>query len=350
MSKVYRLSFLSFDALPLLDPSVRHGIGGAEVRAVTFARGLRRLDAERGARYAFNFIVRKPDRGPTKRSGSSPVNSKSILAGGPANPVAFPIHYYEKSGTSFLGKLTNSIAKRLGGFGFGEQQPTSDNFFANLQSDVLLCFGIRNDTAKFVRAAKESGKRSVVFLTSDRNIDDAMRRGSRKRGVYGEIGHFCRYALMNADCVVTQSAFQQQQLQERLQIESQLIRNPIELDSYLDHGIETTQAASAEGDSPRVLWVGRADTFSKRADLCLEVAKRCPKVRFKMVMNNHDEATFDEIQRDAPTNVEIIEHVPFREVESHLCFINVAAEHIFGRRFPQFVFASGQIWQAHRFA
>lgn len=294
------ITFVSYDAYPLLDADASGGIGGAEVRACTFARGLR----ERG-RKEIDFVI-------GDRSG---LKSK---AGG------FSVVPYRKHRRRGLAKLGASLAKRF------TSLPAMDPFYRDLETNVLLCFGVRNDTASIVRAAKESGKRAIVFLTSDRNIEDANRYGRRNRGAYGEIGELCRYTLSEADRVVAQTPYQLEML-KRMEVDADLIRNPIECSRRFK--------VQPRRQPPTALWVGRADTFSKRADLCVELARRSPHVQFQMIMNNHDEKTFDAIRRTAPENVRIIERVPFEQIESFFAaaavLVNTSAAEGFPNSFLQ---------------
>ena len=96
----------------------------------------------------------------------------------------------------------------------------------------------------------------------------------RTGGSTAKLGHWCRYTLEHADLVVVQSPYQRDRLQQELGLASSLIRNPIDL---------LQRASAATAAQPTVLWVGRADTYSKRADVCLELAQHCPDIRFRMV-------------------------------------------------------------------
>ena len=161
-----QVTFVSFDAYPLLNPEIKSGIGGAEVRAVTFARGLNQnpgIDVD--------FVIRQQ-------------SNLASHAGG------FPIHAYTKPRLHPFRKLRQSISKRI------TKEPTPNDFFRDLDTDVICCFGVRNDTASIVRSARESGKKVLLFLTSDRNIEDALRQGRSDRGIYGEHGHLCRYTCL----------------------------------------------------------------------------------------------------------------------------------------------------------
>ena len=277
-----RLSFISLAAYPLLDEAVGGGIGGAEVRAVTFARGLQRLDD-----HQIEFVVAPH---PSLR--------------GSADGIKITPYRKPRGALRAIAKWRHAVTQRIW------EQPLADPFYHRLEADVLLCFGLRNDSAAIVRAALESGKKTVLFLTSDRNICDAQRRGRKDRGAYGEIGANCRYALRSANRVVSQTAYQQRALRETLGIESHVIRNPISLAN--SRRVMTKRRVA--------LWVGRADTFSKRADLCVELARRCPSIKFQMIMNNHDDVTFQALVESAPENVQIVEFVPFAEIERY--FIN----------------------------
>lgn len=296
-----RVTFVSLDAYPLIDPTISAGIGGAEVRAMTFARG---LQAAHGVNV--DIVVRQ-------------------RPGLPRVAAGFGIHGYTKTSVGALTKLGQSIAKRW------THHPTTNAFFHELDTDIVLCFGVRNDTASVIRSVRESGKRCVLFLTSDRNIEDARRQGRGDRGAYGELGHLCRFALQHADSVVVQTPYQQAALSELLGITGRLIRNPIDL---------AWQAKSLpDTKKPTILWIGRADTFSKRADLCIELAKRCANYHFKMIMNNHDPATFQQLVAMAPANVEIVEQVPYQQIEAHFrqatLLINTSAAEGFPNSFLQ---------------
>lgn len=275
-----RLAFAVLDAYPLLDNTASGGIGGAEVRAVTFARALQR------EAYDIQFVVRPQEGLKTESSG-----------------IRITAYQKHRGARRTAERIRQSVSKRI------TRLPPHDRFYSSLDSDVVLVFGVRNDTASIIRSAKESGKRTVLFLTSDRNIADAKRFLPGDRGVYGERGHLCRYALKSADRTVVQTKFQLNELWRLLRVEGALIPNPIELGA-----VEVSKRVKP----PVALWVGRADTFSKRADLCVELAKRCPNIQFKMVMNNHDETTFAAIRDSAPTNVDIIERVSFDKIDD--CF------------------------------
>ena len=165
-----------------------------------------------------------------------------------------------------------------------------------------------------VRSIKHQGQRVVVFLTSDRTLTDIRRTGRRSRGAYGEIGSFCRYALQTADAVVVQSQTQRRALHDTLGVSSMLIRNPIDLRASTD---DRSSLAVQRPNGPFALWVGRGDTFSKRADLCLRLARQCPQIPFLLIMNRQEASVYDQLLSQAPDNVTVVERVPWGHIEAY---------------------------------
>ena len=120
---------------------------------------------------------------------------------------------------------------------------------------------------------------------------------------------------MNADRIVAQTERQRLLLRERFGKSSTLIRNPI--GHQADHGQLKKPVAE-----DYLLWVGRAETFSKRADKLFQLARMCPAVQFVAILNKRDEKTFASLVRTVPNNVVIVEHVPFGKID---CYFRHAA-------------------------
>ena len=277
-------------ALPVLCPDAAGGIGGAEVRAVTFAHAL----AER-PEFDLAMIVSSELPRPTQKIDGLTVHFEPRRLAQPSTPWEAAWRHVQAASIRWSG----SMSKRWVGV------PARRPFHERLAWDTLLCFGVTNRTASLVRSARRTGRRAIVFLTTDRTLDDLQRRGRRDRGVYGELGCLCRYAVRNAAEIVVQKKSQQLALRQRFGLESHLIRNPIRLETVESPRDELPRLPA----SPCVLWVGRGDTFSKRADLCLALARRCPAWPFVVVMNRHEEAAYAQLLSHVPPNVTLIERV-----------------------------------------
>lgn len=301
-------------AAPLLLPHVQGGIGGAEVRSTTFADELARMpDCE------IQFLVaglkaRKPRSHPSvsyasTRAVSDEAQIQLLMDRRDTESQGWPRAWH---------RLRSSLEKRCLGI------PARVPFVEQLDADVLCTFGLTNRTAGVVRSARLSGLPTIVFLTSDRNIEDLKRVGQRDRGLYGELGSLCRYAVANATRIVVQTEQQQRQLLAATAVSSVLIRNPIDLE----------QRFNPEPKEFDVLWVGRADTCSKRADLAMKLARHCPQHRFTMIMNRHEESLFNRLMSDCPSNVTVVERVPFAEVEAYYAKARVLLNTSVAEGFP----------------
>ena len=128
--------------------------------------------------------------------------------------------------------------------------------------------------------------------------------GNRGRAKRARIQH--DYAVRHADQIVAQTTSQCQGLQQYFQRNGTLIRNPIDT--------RLTDDALLQYRS-HVLWVGRADNDSKRADVCFELARRCPEVPFRVVMNGGDPHLLEQLLTTKPDNVQVDTFVPLHEVE-----------------------------------
>ena len=88
-----------------------------------------------------------------------------------------------------------------------------------------------------------------------------------------------------------------------------------------------------------VLWVGRADTDSKRADLCFELAARCPRIPFRVVINGGDPVLLKELMATKSENVQLDTSVPLDEIDrlyrSAAVLINTSVSEGFPNAFLQ---------------
>ena len=259
-----RVCFVALQALPLFDARVSTPFGGMETRAWLFARGLARQ-----GRFDVWFVIRDD-----RRSHCQQVDGITVV----------PFEEHPRGVQSF--------------------RPRVNPFYEGVDADVYVPFGVNGVTAEVVRTAEHVGASSVVCIASDSDLSNEYRAGSRSRNQFREYGNACHYALTRGDALVVQTCHQQQLASERFGIEAHRVLNPIEL---------PTRRRSAPPEPRRryVLWVGRSDTFHKRPELCLEVARRCPDVPFVLVMNRFDARTHDRVERNLSGNVVLIDDLPF---------------------------------------
>lgn len=272
-----RIAFLRLSAAPLVRGDTEQNIGGAEVRALTFAKGL----SDRS-----NHVVR-------------------LLVGGEAqDPYArgrlliHPVQSerQESDRRSLPSRLTRSLKRRLG------REPAAWKAIADLPVEFIACFGLQDPTASAIWTAKQTGKRAVVFLTSDHDTYRALAPAS----IVHRHRRWHRFAILNADLVVAQTHYQCQLVEQASTSSVALIRNPIDTATVADELVPITHRKY-------VLWIGRADTNCKRADLCWQVARKCPDIPFLAILNPLDRRTTELLVREAPPNVSIRDRVDWSD-------------------------------------
>ena len=267
-----RICFFRLGATPLFITGSDQTFGGAEVRAFTFARAL----AQRG-NHDVCFAVKADPALPLQHEGIDLIGIPK-LAGG-------------------IAKLARSVRRRFG------KEPLTFPSLKKIDSDAVASFGIHDPTPSVIRTAELRGMTTFLFLTSSEDVR-ALSPGGKAKQRRRENGR--EFALRHASQIVVQTEYQQTELLKNFGLPSQLIRNPIDC---------AISPEALQQNRKHVLWVGRADTDSKRADLCLELAKSCPDVAFRMVMNDADSNLGRKLQNDCPSNVTIEQHVPFGEID-----------------------------------
>jgi glycosyltransferase involved in cell wall biosynthesis len=275
---------------PLVAPGDSGSFGGAEVRAWTFARGLARVDAMR-----VMLVIRSASEElPELRDGVR------LVRVGDLTERSARISAWSRPIRRWLRKAGDSVHRRF------SSEPLPFRDARELNPHVWIAVGMQDPAAAIVRRARQRGQRSVVLLTSD---EDAFRAlGSREPATAGLRRY--RYALLRSDLVVAQTEFQKELLAEAGQ-RAVLIRNPIELPS-------NPWSVTPLDARDYVLWVGRADTDSKRADLLAELAARCPQVRFLAIMNPlTPRRGVRPVSIQLPANVAVIPQVAFGEMDRY---------------------------------
>ena len=265
-----RVCFLRMGAWPLFLERTNAVFGGAEVRAVTFAKQLAEL-----GRHQVSFAM-----------AAHPQLAANSLG---MRVIGLP------GRRRIWQKFRSSVRRRIS----SHSEPFP--YLKRLDADLVLCFGIHDPSPSVVAAARNQPSRTILFLTSSADVQPVQPTNAKMRR-HQERQEF---AIRYADWIVVQTEFQRSKLQEHYGRPATLIRNPIDCDRQFD-----------KQEQPNgVLWVGRADRDSKRADICLSVARQCPQHHFTLVMNDSSSADYRELADSAPSNVTLHRHVPLSQIE-----------------------------------
>lgn len=302
------ICFVSLHAYPVIAPEVAGLFGGTETRAVTLARGCSEIPG-----YQIRFLVRHPQLNtPTVRAGIEWIPWRDFWTEMHAR-VADSL---ELRGS---GRLPRIKRWRLGLLWelplLAATRPfrirrdharRPQEIFETLAADCFFVFGVHSVAASAIFNAQRLGKPSLLFLGANSDLDERYTADSRYVTPYGERAANCHWAIMNASGIVVQNELQQQLLRERFGRESLLVRNPLDLAQW------STPATPPVRD--KILWIGRAENFHKRADLALRVARAFPEEQFVWVMNPRDATVERELRKTLPPHVQLLEHVPFAEM------------------------------------
>lgn len=312
-----KICFTAFNAYPVIAPEAGGAIGGVETRAWMLARALAAMPDTQ-----ISFVVRHHER------------PKSLTVDGVRLvPVVDPLFRIREAVGTMVSRSSRFPWIRLKGFApsLVWQLPLVGFDFlrrrllgrsidyrapmepiASTPADVYATFGVVNMTsASVIASAHARGKRAVLFLGSDSDLDERFTPDSTYVSPYGDPAPLCAWILEKADVIVAQTPWQQATLQERFGRESTVIPNPIDHETW-DRGLANPLPdAETCGLARYVLWVGRAEGVHKRPQLMVEVARRCPGVDFLMVLNPREPVLEAQVRREAPPNLRIVPQVPF---------------------------------------
>lgn len=307
-----RVCFVALNAYPAIDPLVPGGIGGIETRSWMFARGLaRRPDMEvsfalrhwqplRQARYENVRLHLLRDRLYAVRES---------LALRLERVPGFPwIRLREPrwSDAVFLPLL--AARKAL----IRRPDPLRPSpFYEAIDADLFLTFGVQSNSASVMASAHASGRKAVLFLGSDSDLDERYLTQAGFVSTYRDSAGTCLWTIQHADRILCQTEFQQARLQKLFQREATIVRNPIDLEEWDARRGEPLPAGQSAGLNRYALWIGRAEAEHKRPMVLVELARRCPEVEFLMILNRRDDVVDAAVRRAAPSNVRIIERAPF---------------------------------------
>ncbi|MEZ6127602.1 MAG: glycosyltransferase family 4 protein [Planctomycetaceae bacterium] len=199
---------------------------------------------------------------------------------------------------------------------FSRRTKTIDDFSwltESVDCDVYCCMGVSNRTAQVFDAAKRANSRTLLFIVSDADVDERYVWVPGFVNQHGDAGSRCAEAIYNADLIACQTDVQMDRLARSFKRESLQFPNPFDHDDWMQ------KAKRADSMPPTIpdrfaLWIGRSDRHHKRPQILLRLARKCPDVRFVMVMNTHDESVAVDVHGQCPSNVVIVERIPFDEM------------------------------------
>lgn len=331
MPSPLRVCIVAFNAYPAVNPAAGGQVGGTETRAWLFAREL-----AKSPDLQVSLAVRTQDAVPDTAVDGVRIASqrdrfyrlRESVGGFASRKPGFPWIRIHRWSPALLWQVPLLASARL-----FEERPSDPRlpmpFFQSLEADLFCCFGNQATAATAIASAHATGRKAVLFLGSDDDLNPGYQADSQVRNPYGDTGATCHYSLTLADAVFVQTPEQQVMLRERFGREGIVIPNPIDLDQWDERARQPLSDEFTGGLSQFVLWIGRAESIHKRPQVLLEIARLCPEVPLLMLLNPRDPSVDAATRREAPLNVQIVSQVPFPSMpalfQRALAYVNTSS-------------------------
>lgn len=350
-----KICIVNIHSYPLFRPETLSSFGGSEVRSWLFAVGLSKLPGNNLSFVVFDHGQPEVERfdgidvyrhpfypSPERRAQSWLQLSKHLI-----RCARFPYFAFKRITPRMLLDIPAAFAYsvwswvmdwlscqlglcyRLGTCRLAQRKA---RLYERIDADIYCVFGATWLSAEVATFCEGTGKTFVLFGSSDQDFSEDYRPDSRKLNTYRSRADHCYHSIMRADLIVTQTETQSELLRERFGKSSATVRNCIDLQSRPHPG-------TVEGLGDRVaLWIGKSDGV-KRPEILIQLAQRFPDIQFLMVMNSAERDRFERILQSKPSNVDILEEVPFHKIESlferAFVFINTSVFEGFPNTFLQ---------------
>jgi glycosyltransferase involved in cell wall biosynthesis len=178
--------------------------------------------------------------------------------------------------------------------GFGDYQTA----WEYADADAYVVFGAAEYSAMLASWCRRQGRPLVLLSGSDLDFSAEYRPDNAAINPCGSRCNLCYDAVMMATAIVVQTEKQRRLARERFGREATVIANPIALPSS---GVEPASRRN-------ILWVGKSDAI-KRPELACAVARLCPEVAFRLIVNRVGKGVFERLLAEAPSNVTIVDCV-----------------------------------------
>jgi hypothetical protein len=186
-----------------------------------------------------------------------------------------------------------------------------NRFWTKMEPDVVCCFGNNSTSAEVIADCERAGIKTVLCVASDKDLSEDFSPGNMELDRFGTPKWMAWFAIKTADLIMVQTPKQRELLKSYFARDGVLVRNPVQFEA------EDFDSWIPFDERDYVLWVGRSESFNKRPLLVIELARRCPEISFLLIVNRKDVPLAEQLQRERPLNVRILEHVPHPEMKPY---------------------------------
>lgn len=276
-----KVCFATPGALAMLQHGDGAVYGGSELRALRFARGL--------AAHGFDVSMIAP----SSAAQASAVSGMKLVRGDAG------------SWSSILQRL------RL-------RHHSPERAWQAADAGLYVSFGACDYSAMLAEWCHSFGRSMLLCSGSDADFSEDLRPGNMQTNLWGSRCDRCYDSMTKASVVTVQSDTQRRLLRERYRRDGPVIRNPAPF---------VPRSGPVRGGK-YLLWVGKA-VSNKHPELAIELARLCPDVRMRMIVNKVTEEDYRRLSADKPSNVDIVQSVAhgdmMREYENAFAFLSTSA-------------------------
>lgn len=269
--------------------------------------------------------------------GGAEVRGVTFLKGLAKNP-AFDIHVVLMDNGTAPGIRDDGITvhhRPNVSFFEGHQDSTTRSIWAAVNADVYMAFGANEATSELARFCQAFERPLVVSLASEMSFAPFVYENSLEKDPYGVDGRYTWYGMAHARELIVQTEQQQRLVREKLNRTSTLIRNPAPIGTR-----SAPREAPAYGG--RILWIGRMDP-NKRPEEALALVEALPHRSMIMVCNNieaHNPGRIHQLQERYP-NLMLTDQVPLPDVDDLFRFSDVLINTSIVEGFPNTFLQAG---------
>ncbi len=301
------VAIVAWHALPAIDPRRGDRVGGMETAAWNFARGLARQ-----GRFAPTLVFRAPRPGTGRKFHGVRLEARLEPFAAMRQRVSNSIRWRRRWPiVQWRLALLWEIPLLAMTWPLRRRDPPAlapDPRLARLRPELWIAMGVNQAAAGVLATARTQQCPAIVMIRSNADLDPRFAHNAAFQTAYGEASEVCREVLQRADAIVCQTEHQQQLLQTYFGRTGHLVRNPIDLEAWQRAAWKSREGGKDE--EPYVAWVGRYDDFHKRPERVFALARRCPELRFRMIVNPSSPAIAARLRRERPANVELIDYLP----------------------------------------
>ncbi len=325
---IKKICFVAPYTYSLFNQQTKFPFGGAEVRACFIGEGIAAADQSLQVSFVtFNHMQEK-----SEEYGNVEVWRDNIIP--PSRQFIRTVNWWTSRGISRrVLHLLQRIFCKPEVIIRPEYKIYSHQFdvYREIDADIYCVFGVHDLAAKVGAFCKENSKKFTIFTASDEDFSTMYYRLSIEVNPYGNIGYIADYAIRIADTIICQTEYQAKLCHERYDRNAFIVRSPA-------RDLKNKPELEMGTRGGYILWVGKSD-YNKNPEAVLSLARKLPDVQFVMVMSKSSPSLHRKIILNQMPNVEIIDYLPYREMEklfeNALVFLNTSKFEGFPNTFLQ---------------